>query len=396
MTAVLLGPVATLVLGDLGADVIKIEPPQGDTTRGIGQARHAGMASLFLHTNRNKRSLVLDLKQPAGKEALRRLLRTADVLFHNKRPQALVRLGFGYDAVAAENPRIIYCGAFGYGQRGRYANRAAYDDLIQGAIALPELISRVSGKHAYVPAALIDRMIALTAVYSITAALYHRERTGEGQSIEIPMFENMAQMVLGEHMGGATFDPPIGGMGYARLLSPFRKPYRTSDGYICALTYTDTHWRNFFEFVGRPELAQDPRYSTLAARTDHIDEIYQIAEAEYAKRSTDEWVETLERLDIPVMRMNTLESLLVDPHLADVGFFGWAEHPTEGKVRTMAGGSTWSKTQPDVRSLAPRLGEHSRDLLAELGYSDGEIDAMLREGVSAEPQSERIVQESEC
>jgi crotonobetainyl-CoA:carnitine CoA-transferase CaiB-like acyl-CoA transferase len=239
-------------------------------------------------------------------------------------------------------------------------------------------------------------MIALTAVYSITAALYHRERTGEGQSIEIPMFENMAQMVLAEHMGGATFDPPIGAMGYARLLSPFRRPYRTSDGHICALTYTDAHWRTFFEFVGRAELADDPRYRTLAARTDHIDEIYQIAEAEYAKRSTDEWVETLERLDIPVMRMNTLESLLEDPHLADVGFFDWAEHPTEGTVRTMATGSTWSKTQPDVRNLAPRLGEHSRELLLELGFSDGEINAMLREGVSAIPQDDRIVQESEC
>jgi len=389
ITAVLLGPAATQILGDLGADVIKIEPPAGDTTRGIGQARHAGMASLFLHTNRNKRSLVLDLKQPQGSEALRRLLRTADVLFHNKRPQAMARLGFGYEAVAAENRGIIYCGAFGYGQHGRYANKPAYDDLIQGAVALPALMAKVTGKHAYIPAALIDRMVALTAVYSITAALYHRERTGEGQSIEIPMFETMAGMILAEHMGGETFDPPHGALGYPRLLSPFRKPYRTSDGYICALTYTDAHWRKFFEFVGRPDLAQDPRYGTLSGRTEHIDELYQIAEAEYRKRSTAEWVETLERLDIPVTRMNTLDSLLDDAHLDDVGFFQWVNHPSEGRLRMMGTGSTWSRTPPSVRRYAPRLGEHSRELLAELGYPAADIDAMVSAGISACPQESR-------
>lgn len=382
MTSVLLGPVATLVFADLGADVVKVEPPTGDTTRSIGAMREPGMASLFLHTNRNKRSLVLDLKQEAGRGALRKLLATADVLFHNMRPQALAALGFDYDAVRAINPRIIYCGAFGYGQAGRYAARPAYDDLIQAVVAMPSLFERSAGRACYIPVAMIDRMIALTAAYSVCAALYHRERTGEGQSIEVPMFESMAQMVLAEHMGGATFDPPAGPMGYSRLLSPFRKPYRTRDGYVATMAYTDRHWQRFFAFVGRDDLASDERFASLASRTIHIDALYQIAEAEYGKRTTAEWVEILERLDIPVMPVHTLDSLLDDAHLHDVGFYRWMDHPTQGRMRTMAQGTTWSATPPNVRRLAPRLGENSRELLAELGYDDAAIDELARQGAT--------------
>lgn len=382
LTAVLLGPVATQVFGDLGADVIKVEPPTGDTTRSIGASVEPGMASLFLHTNRNKRSLVLDLKQEEGREALRRLLKTADILFHNMRPQALARLGFDYDSVAAINPRIIYCGAFGYGQSGRYAARPAYDDLIQGAVALPSLFEQSIGQAAYIPAALIDRMVALSAVNCATAALVHRERTGQGQNVEVPMFETMAQMILGEHMGGATFDPPAGPMGYSRLLSRFRKPYRTLDGFVATMAYTDRHWQRFFEFVGHAELAQDERFATLAARTRHIDALYQFAEAEYAKRPSAEWIETLLRLDIPVMVVHTLESLLDDPHLDDVGFFEWMEHPTQGRMRVMPPVTRWSATPLAVRRHAPRLGEHSEELLREAGYSAGEIAGMQRSGVT--------------
>ncbi len=315
ITSVLLGPVATQVFGDLGADVIKIESHTGDTTRALSPAKEAGMGFLFLHTNRNKRSLVLDLKSEEGKEALRRLLATADVLFHNMRPQALARLGFSYEDVVAINPRIIYCGAFGYGQGGRYAARPAYDDLIQGATAMPSLFQRSTGRASYMPVALIDRMVALTAAYSVMGALYHRERTGQGQRIDVPMFETMAQMVLAEHMGGETFDPPNGPVGYSRLLSPFRKPYRTTDGYVATMAYTDRHWERFFGFVGMPELALDERFNSLTARTRNIDALYEIAEVEYAKRPTAEWVEALERLDIPVMVVHTLESLLDDPIL---------------------------------------------------------------------------------
>jgi crotonobetainyl-CoA:carnitine CoA-transferase CaiB-like acyl-CoA transferase len=390
ITAVLLGPVATQVFGDLGADVIKIESPAGDTTRSIGAFREPGMGSLFLHTNRNKRSLVLDLKQEAGREALRRLLETADVLFHNMRPHALAALGFDYESVRRINPRIICCGAFGYGQDGPYARRPAYDDLIQGAVAMPSLMEKSTGRSSFIPSALIDRMVAMTAAYSVCAALYHRERTGQGQAIDVPMFETMAQMVLGEHMGGATFDPPIGPMGYSRLLSPFRKPYRTTDGYVATMAYTDRHWRRFFEYVGRPELADDERFATLAARTRHIDALYEIAEAEYACRSTAEWTEALQRLDIPVMTVHSLESLMDDPHLNEVGFFGWAEHPTQGRIRTMAQGTRWSETPPNLRRFAPRLGEDSAEVLAELGYSAEQIEDLLERGVTRRPGSSAL------
>ena len=382
MTAVLLGPVATQVFGDLGADVIKVESPKGDTTRSIGDARHPGMGSLFLHTNRNKRSLVLDLKRPEGREAMMRLLERADVLFYNIRPQAMERLGLGYAQVSAINPRIVYCGAFGYGQNGRYANRPAYDDLIQGAVALPSLMQRLGGEPRYIPAALLDRMVALTAAYSVIAALYYRERSGKGQSIEVPMFETMAQMILAEHMSGRSFEPPIGEAGYARLLSPVRRPYRTKDGYICALTYTDRHWQRFFEAVGRPELAEDPRFRDLASRTRHIDELYRIAESIYATRTTAEWMDLLDSLDIPVMVLHTLESLIDDPHLKDVGFFELVEHPTEGPIWTMPRASTWSETPPEVRRQAPTLGQHSREILRELGYRDDEIDDLRTKGIT--------------
>ena len=396
LTSVLLGPVATLVFADLGADVIKVESLAGDTTRSLGPSREPGMGPLFLHTNRNKRSLVLDLKQEAGKEALRRLLASADVLFHNMRPHALQALGFGYASVALLNPRIIYCGAFGYGQGGPYAKRPAYDDLIQGAVAMPALFERSTGKPSYIPSALIDRMVAMTAAYSVCAALFHRERSGEGQNIEVPMFETMAQMVLGEHMGGATFDPPSGPMGYSRLLSPFRKPYRTTDGYVATMAYTDRHWQRFFEYVGRPELGTDARFATLGARTRHIDALYEIAEAEYARRPTAEWTEALQRLDIPVMVVHSLESLLDDPHLNEVGFFQWVEHPTQGRIRTMAHGTHWSATPPNVRRLAPRLGEHSTDLLAELGYSAQQIEALLAAGTTVQPRPDAAFAAPPC
>ncbi|MBL6751731.1 MAG: CoA transferase [Nevskia sp.] len=387
MTAVLLGPVASQVFGDLGADVVKVESPGGDSTRGVGAARNPGMGATFLHVNRNKRSLVLDLKQPAARAALMRVVATADVLLHNMRPQALARLGFDYASVAAVNPRIVHCGAFGYGSGGRHADRPAYDDLIQGAVAMPSLFERAVGQSCYIPAALIDRMVALSAAYSVIAALFHRERSGEGQCIEVPMFETMVPMVLGEHMAGASFDPPLGPMGYSRLLSPYRRPYRTADGYVAALAYTDRHWFRFFEFVGRPELVTDARFSTIAARTEHIDALYALAQDEYARRSTVEWVEALKRLDIPYTEVHTLESLLDDPHLGDTGYFQWTQHPSEGRVRAMPLGSQWSRTPPTIRRPAPRLGEHSRELLTEAGLSESEIEALVSSGACVQAAS---------
>lgn len=382
MTAVLLGPTATLVFGDYGADVIKVEPPQGDTTRMIGAAREPGMGALFLHTNRNKRSIVLDLKSPEGREVMNRLLKTADVLFHNLRPEAMERLGLGYEDCCKINPHIIHCGAFGYGRGGRYAGMPAYDDLIQGAVGFPDLMQRSGGNIRYIPSALIDRMVALAAVNATLAALYSRERTGEGQAIEVPMFETMAQMALAEHMNGHTFDPPIAGMGYSRLLSHGRRPFPTSDGHVCAMAYTDKHWHSFFKMAGRKDLAEDPRFATLESRTTNIDDLLAEAEKIFVERTTDEWVALLREIDIPVMAVNTLDTILDDGHLSDVGFFEVAEHPTQGRIRTMPKATSFSRTPTEARHHAPRKGEQSREILTELGYTANEIDTMARNGTT--------------
>ena len=255
MTTVLMGPYATQMLGDYGADVIKVEALDGDVTRLIGPTRHPGMGPVFLNTNRSKRSICLDLKKPAGRDAVLRLIASADVLVYNVRPQAMARLQLGYDVVAKINPRLIYAGVFGFGQDGPYAAKPAYDDLIQGATALPALMAQTSdGIPRYVPNALVDRIVGLTAVGAICASLVHRDRTGRGQRVDIPMFETMAGFVMGDHMGGLTYEPPLDKGGYARHLSRDRRPYKTSDGYICVIVYNDKQWENFFKATGRDDL----------------------------------------------------------------------------------------------------------------------------------------------
>lgn len=384
MTTVLMGPYATQILGDLGADIVKIEPPGGDGVRGIGPRRNEGMASIFLHANRSKRSVVLDLKQDEGREALLRLAATADVLIYNVRPQAMVRLGLDYETVAGVNPRILYVGVFGYGQKGPYASKPAYDDLIQGAVAFPAL-AQMAGADVprYVPSAMADRIVGMSAANAVSAGLFHRERTGQGQNIDIPMFETMAQFVLGDHMCGHTFDPPIGPVGYARLLNEYRKPYVTKDGHLCVLLYNDKQWKTFFHLIGRPHVMEsDPRFCTIGKRTEHIRELYSMVADEMATRTSAEWTALLEAADIPVMPMNSIESLMNDPHLEAVGFFEIIEHPSEGRMRSMAVPSTWSNSQPQVTRQAPRLGEHSAEVLREAGYTSAEIDALAASGAT--------------
>ena len=384
MTTVLMGPYATQILGDMGADVIKVEPPRGDGSRDLGPMRNPGMGPLFMHANRSKRSIVLDLKKKAGLRALLRLAKGADVLIYNVRPQAMARLGLSYEEVAAVNPRIVYVGPYGFGQSGPYAARPAYDDLIQGAAGLPSLAVRAGAEMPrYVPCTVADRTVGLNAVNAIAAALYYRERTGEGQAIGIPMFETMAQFVLGDHLGGRTFEPPLGPTGYARLLAKERRPYATKDGYICALVYNDKQWKSFFALIGRPEvLESDPRFADLGSRTGHIDELYSLVAETLATRTTAEWLVALDRADIPAMPMHTLDTLIDDPHLAAVGFFEMVEHPSEGRMRSMAVPGTWSKSQPAVERLAPRLGEHSAEILHEAGYSEAEIAALVADGAT--------------
>lgn len=382
ITSAMMGPSATQILGDLGAEIIKVEPPGGDSMRGTGPARHAGMSAVFLGANRSKRSIVLDLKQPAGLQALLKLAAGADVLIHNVRPRAMTRLGITYAAVAAVNPRIIYCSAYGYRQDGPYAAKSAYDDLIQGAVGIPALFARSEGEPRYVPTAMVDRSVGLTIVYAVNAALFYRERTGKGQAIDVPMFETMAAMVLADHLYGKTFEPPLGAMGYTRLVSRERRPFPTRDGYICVMPYVDKDWQRTFDLIARADLKTDPRFTDVAARTRNIAELYRLLAEGLLRRTTEEWVQAFDEADIPAMRLHTPESLLEDPHLKKIGFFGLAEHPSEGTLRTMAVPILWSESSPQALRPVPRLGEHSLEVLREAGYAEGAIEQLLAQGVT--------------
>lgn len=384
MTSVLMGPFASQALGDMGADVIKIEAPAGDLVRQIGPARHDGMGPIFLNANRNKRSVVLDLKHPEGLQALRRLLVDADVLMYNVRPQAMARLGLGWDEVSALNPRLVYAGLFGFGQDGPYAERPAYDDLIQGAATLPHLMARASGgEPRYVPTAVADRIVGQAAVGAIVATLLARARTGRGDRVDIPMFETMVAFVLGDHLGGLTFEPPLDEGGYARQLSPERRPYRTADGYLCALVYNDKQWEGFLEAIGRKALLQeDPRFATFAARSRHIDHVYGWLAKVFEARRTADWMALLQAADVPCMPMHDLHSILADPHLVATGFFQTVQHPTEGTVRSMRPAPRWQHHAPGPARLAPGLGEHTVEVLREAGFQAAEIERLLAAGVA--------------
>jgi crotonobetainyl-CoA:carnitine CoA-transferase CaiB-like acyl-CoA transferase len=385
LTSVILGPYATQILADYGADVIKVEPPEGDNTRYINAHRNPGMGANFLHLNRNKRSIVLNLKKPEGREALLRLLKTADVLVYNVRPAAMARLKLAYEDVAAVNPRIIYAGATGFKQSGPYAAKAAYDDIIQGMVALPSMLVQAGAdRPRFTPSTLTDRITGLNTVHAVLAALFHRERSGEGQAVEIPMFEGVTQFILSDHMGGRTFEPPIAPMGYPRLLTPHRNPYKTRDGYLCLLIYNDKQWRAFFKLIGKSEaeFEQDERVNTHSNRAKHFDALYAWVAEVIATRTSAEWLKALTDADIPVMPLNSLDELLDDPHHAATGFFKVMEHPSEGTIREMDIPTTWSKSQPEIRRHAPRLGEHSAQVLREAGYSDAEINALCAAGVT--------------
>jgi crotonobetainyl-CoA:carnitine CoA-transferase CaiB-like acyl-CoA transferase len=383
LTTVVMGPFATQILADFGADVIKVEPPEGDVIRYAWPFRNPGMGSIYLAVNRNKRSVVLDLKKERARQVCLRLAARADVLVYNIRPQAMARLKLSYEEVRSANPKIIYVGCFGYSQRGPYAAKAAYDDLIQGAAGLPWLAQKQSAAEPrYAPMIVADRSVGQQVASAVSAALYHREKTGKGQRVDVPMLEHLLQIVLGDHLGGRTFEPPHGEAGYPRILAPDRRPFQTSDGYVCALIYNDKQWRGFFDLIGKPGMFSLPEFATQEARSRNYQRTYTMIAEEMTKRTTAEWVEALERADIPVQRMNSLEDILADPHLAAIGYFSLREHPSEGRIRTLAVPSEWSESQPEYRRHAPRLGEHTRDVLTEAGYSPVEVDELLSTGAA--------------
>jgi crotonobetainyl-CoA:carnitine CoA-transferase CaiB-like acyl-CoA transferase len=373
LTTVVMGPYATQILADFGADVVKVEPPDGDVMRHAAPMRSPGMGHIFLNANRNKRSIVLDLKKEAAREACLALVKRSDVLVYNIRPQAMARLKLAYEDVRAVNSRLIYVGAFGYSQRGPYAAKAAYDDLIQGAAGMPWLLKEAGAESPrYAPATIADRSVGLHIVNAVCAALYRREKTGVGQRVDVPMFESLLQTVLGEHMGGYTFEPQTGDPGYARMLAKGRRPY----------VYNDKQWRAFFALIGRPELLSDPRFSTQEARSRDFEAAYALVADEMKKRTTAEWIAALEAADIPVQRMNSLQDVVEDPHLAAIGYFRQVEHPSEGRIKSMAVPSEWSESKPEYRRHAPRLGEHTREALREAGYTDALIEALIASGAA--------------
>jgi crotonobetainyl-CoA:carnitine CoA-transferase CaiB-like acyl-CoA transferase len=365
LSAVVLGPYASQNLADYGADVIKVEPPEGDSTRHTGPSTEAGMGAIFLGVNRGKRSVVLDLKQESDRVALHELLATADVVMHSIRPQKLAAIGLAPEEVRARHPRLIYVGLHGFAEDGPYGGKPAYDDIIQGLSGCAALMQMQSGEPVYYPTIAADKTCGLVATHAILAALFARERTGQGSYVEVPMFEAMAAFNLVEHLYGHHFAPPLADCGYPRVLAPHRRPYRTADGYLCVMPYTDAHWRRFFQEAGRPDAAADPRFAGIAERTRHIGALYALAAELLATRSTEAWVEACERLEIPCARMNRLEDLEHDPHLQATGFFRSIQDPAMGEVRFPASPVRIDGQALPVR-MAPRLGEHTQEVLREV------------------------------
>ena len=382
MTSVVLGPYACQMLGDLGADVIKIEPPGGDTNRNLGPHRnHADMCSMYLGCNRNKRSVALDLKSERGKQSALEIMKSADVVVHNFRPQAMARLGLDYPAVKAVNPEVIYCATYGYSKSGPYGDKGALDDSIQAASGAAALAEKVLGEPRYMPTIIADKTTAMFVVQSVMAALFHRERTGEGQEIEVPMYESMVSFVMTEHLWGQSFEPPIGPAGYVRLMAEHRKPYRCKDGkYLAVLPYWDNHWRTFCDLTGHPELAEDERFLDMATRLKNINESYRVTGEIIARRSRDEWLQLLGDTKVPMMVVNSLDELVDDPHLVATGFWQEMDHPTEGRIRLSSPPMNFSRTPASIRRHAPRLGENTREVLAEAGISGDQINSMVAAG----------------
>jgi crotonobetainyl-CoA:carnitine CoA-transferase CaiB-like acyl-CoA transferase len=386
LTSIVLGPLASLTLAGLGADVVKVEAPEGDNVRNAGCMLHDDMGHVFLHGNRGKKSVVLDLKQPAARDALLRLVANADVFICNVRPAAMKRLGLGADAFTAVNPRLVHVTACGYASSGPHADKPAYDDLIQGAAGVPWLMQKhTGGDPRYVPLSLADRVTGLHLVYAVTSALYARERTGRGVQVEVPMFESVAHFVLADHLAGRTFEPAAGEAGYDRLVSTNRRPYPTADGHLCVLIYNDRHWQRFLAAIGQPErYTQDARFSSQAQRSRHIHEVYGFVGDVMRTRTTREWVALLDEIDIPNQVPNSLDDLLADPQLHASGLLSEQVHPQEGRMRVLGSPVTFAGTSPAVLTPAPRPGEDSVAVLREAGLSDEEMERMLASGATVQ------------
>ncbi|MCW5661037.1 MAG: CoA transferase [Burkholderiaceae bacterium] len=373
LTAVVLGPLATQILGDYGADVIKIEPPEGDRMRANGTTRNRGLSSIFLAINRNKRSLCIDLKSPDGVAVIQRLLPTVDVMVHNMRPSAIERLGLGYGAVAADNPRLVYCVAPGFGSGGPDAEKPAFDDVIQAACGLAALLGHTDGKPDYVPSLIADKTAGLALTNAVLAALYERERSGRGQFVEVPMFETMVVFMLAEHLGGLSFDPPHGGAGYQRLLSGGRRPAPTRDGYVAMLPYSGAQWRQFFQRAGHEDVASKYNFDDRHERNARIREIYDDMARVTRRMTSAQCLALCEALDIAATRIYTIDELPAHPHLQAVRLFEHQRHPSEGGIVGVRPATRFARTPASLRRPAPLLGEHNDEVLREAGFDPAQI-----------------------
>ena len=382
MGSVVLAPYAAQLLADLGADVIKVEPPGGDITRNQGFSRHPGMAALYLCCNRGKRSLVLDAKDPRGLAALHRVIGTADVFLHNLRADAATRLGIGWEPLAAANPRLVYCCTYGFGAAGRYRARPAYDDIIQAASGAAGLHQAISGAPGYMPTIVADKTTALFVVIGIQGALLRRARTGLGERIEVAMFETMVHFLSVEHLAGLAFEPPMGGSGYRRMISEHRRPHRTADGYIAVMPHNERDWRVFFAACGMPGFMEDPRFVGNANRALHINLLYAKLAELMPSRTTAQWCAFLDEHGIPNSVVARLDELRHDPHLDDVGFWHDVEHPSEGPLVAPAFPVRYGGPDGDATPalVAPRFGEHSLEVLREVGLDEAEVRAMVDAG----------------
>jgi crotonobetainyl-CoA:carnitine CoA-transferase CaiB-like acyl-CoA transferase len=384
MTSVMLGPYATQMLGDYGADIIKVESPGGDTTRVTGPSLEPGMAATFIGANRSKRSVVLDLKHAAGRDALLSLVDHVDVLISSVRPQKLAALGLAPATLMQRNSKLIVVSVHGFGEDGPYAGRPAYDDIIQGLCGLASLGEAEGAEPRYMPTVMADKTCALFATQAVLAAIVARSRTGCGSQVEVPMLESMVNFTLVEHFYGAHFRPPLSEPGYSRLLTKWRRPYRTLDGHVCVVPYSDQHWVRFFEEAGRPELLTDERFSGLAARTRNIDALYAELAACIATRSTEDWLSTCDRLDIPAAPLRRLKDLETDPHLVATGFFQQSHDPLLGTLVMPRAPLKFDGAFASPGRLPPRLGQHTREVLAEAGLNEERIEELIRCGAAAQ------------
>ncbi len=383
--SVVLAPYACQILAELGARVIKVEPPEGDSTRSLGHAEHAGMAALFLNCNRGKQSIVIDLKQPQGHALLLELVAQADVLVHNMRFDSAQRLGLGYEQLSAVHPGLIYCATYGYGAAGRLATRPAYDDIIQAGCGVAALKGAIDGVPAYAPTIIADKTTALFVAIGVLGAVMERATTGKGRQLEVAMLETMTHFISVEHLNGLTWEKPAGPAGYVRLLNPWRRPHRTRDGYLAVMPHGEKQWKKFLEIVGREALIDDPRFADPEGRSRNVAALYEEISQILPSRSTAEWEELFARHDVPHGRVNSLEDLVVDEHLADVGFWKIDEHPTEGRLRVpsfpVRDGGPHGDASP--AGPAPQLGQHSVEVIRQLGYDEIAIDRLLASGVIA-------------